>query len=744
VAEIDEEWALTEESDIDSEWAATEDASDADAEWAATEDDASLANLGRSGEAGADWSGVTPENLYKTAVPLAVGAGTAYLTGGLSVPLQIGANVLAGAGSRALVGEDPLDKTGMALDVAIPGVAAVGRGLVRGLRAPLMAEKYADLGDATRITDWRMLPDVEATGVAARPVREEAAGVGRELISGPVSVGSRADNPAIRDMARRLDIHPRARARLESHINRIDEEAFVETKALGRKSVMPQAEREDVGLVMHGRKSEGEVSERVRSAVGKLRQFYDDMGEVGERFGMFTDDAPRRANYSGPLVPSERGEAVRTLKETLAPEQGTRRPMKAFERKNEFDPTYHVSDARDLLHAWKDKYLDPYAAAYPFGPKGTGEVGRVADELLNRAASGELSGKDTFALQLLKDSLKDIYQRPAQTKLDTFIGPKAQAVATAFLPRTWLRQGGQAAWNLGRYGLENTVEGLTRYRRDPGMRDLLSGSGARTGSMVRHFGEMAPDTEPNWVGRSIGWAEDKLRGPLSAGAVPYTEQLFARANAGHQSRGLARQIREMGLEMSEVPATPTASSVRDAYSGIVGRTQLLSSSPGQSSSALIGRPAARGLSQFKPFSLGAARLFRDDVVDPIASGVRNRDMSELGLGVGRLGRLIPSALGAEAVVATLMAAQGLQAPDYTEVPERALETNLGLPASLAFAAARRGPLRAGSELVPPVASIMEGDSPSSLALAILATKYPQVAGKMAMFAPAFRSVTGVR
>jgi hypothetical protein len=499
---------------------------------------------------------------------------------------------------------------------------------------------------------------------------------------------------------------------------------------------MPLSEREDVKLLMSGHKTADEVSERARAAAEKLAQVYGNMGELGERWKQFGEDIPRIQGYSGPNIPRDAGEDVVNLASQTGVGHGTTKAMGWQPRVEQFDPTYHVTDARELLRQYSRYAPERLATAYTLGApgastsEGTKAFGQIANELLNRAASKPL-GKDELAFNLLRDSLKQIYQTEAKGRFDKMLGRGGQALSTALLPKSFIRQFGQTATNLSRYGLQNTVEGITRYLRDPDFRDLIQASGAKTGSMAHLFNEMQPDVAPNVVGKAIGWSEDKLRGILSAGNVPYQEDILSRLARGESSRGLSRQLAELGLDTS---ATPSASALRDAYAQGVGRLQLLSGEAGQSSASLIGNQVGRTVGQYKPFGLGQARLFRDDILAPIGSGLKNRDMSELSLGAGRLARLIPAALAAEALSGGLTGLQSLKAPDPQDILERTLRTNIGTPADIGLDLAQGGYAGVLKGLTPPISGIANMD-PYTLTIAALSAKYPQAGGLAAMLLP---------
>jgi hypothetical protein len=85
--------------------------------------------------------------------------------------------------------------------------------------------------------------------------------------------------------------------------------------------------------------------------------------------------------------------------------------------------------------------------------------------------------------------------------------------------------------------------------------------------------------------------------------------------------------------------------------------------------------------QFKSFPLGATRLFKSDVLDPLGSGIANRDMSEFSLGAGRLARLAAAGYASHLAVQTgKNIVKGKSPADwaYDDVPSQAASTNMGL------------------------------------------------------------------
>ena len=125
-----------------------------------------------------------------------------------------------------------------------------------------------------------------------------------------------------------------------------------------------------------------------------------------------------------------------------------------------------------------------------------------------------------------------------------------------------------------------------------------------------------------------------LRGPLAAGYIPQMEDVLSRAARGEAAGTLHGNLRKPGWTSTTCPPT-SASLLRDVQPTLTGRYQLMSGDPGQSSAKLLGSEFGRLGGMFQNFPLGAARLFKSDVLAPIGSGLRHGDMSELALGAGR-------------------------------------------------------------------------------------------------------------
>lgn len=701
-----------------------------------------------------DWQRV------KDWAPTALQIGAGIATGGLSIPAQIGANVAIGAGGRYLEGEAPFDPVSLGIDAAILPATNIAFGAAKGLLSPGMKQIYPNIREAIEdITKWAPLPEVKLTEAAARPLATEGGSI-LSALHGPVSVGSKARNADLRTLADRIDLFPRARDRILSFLEKADRDIFTERAsgirgALGRRTEVPLADREAMKLYLEGHRTAEEVGAGVVERAQKLRDVYDQMGQLGEDLGLLDENAPRIKGYSGPNVEKFPGEAVHSLADETGVARGRSKAMGYKPRTMAFDSSYHIIDSREGLRRYMKSAPEKFAGAYVFGPRGgttsegTQAFGRVANELLNRAASTNLGG-DKLAFDLMRDSLKQIYQmRPPPEALERFAGKVGQLGSTIMLPRSWARQFRQQGMNVGRYGLGNTAEGIVRYLKDPEFRALVEASGAKTGSMSRLFNALRPDEAPNLVGRSIGWSEGKLRGLLSAGAVPYREQLIERIAGGGKSAALARQFREMGEDVGKVGLGRDAEALRDAYSRIVGRTQLLSGEAGQTSADLIGNQWGRTLGQFRPFGLGAYRLFRDDVLSPIAQGLKG-DRSELALGIGRLSKALGTGLAAEEVSRAMLFPQtGQFDPDPVSAFSEGTRSAVGLPYDIGSefveGVGQTGTLGGGAKraitsLSPPMGDIFNEPELGKLAILGLAMRHPLLGSAAAFTYPLYKDL----
>lgn len=772
---------------------------------------------------GVDWKQV--EENAPWVIPLVAGVGTA----GMSLPLQLGASVLAGGAGRYLGGEDTMKwgslapnkilEGGILPDLAMPVLPNVAMGIGKGVSkaygglrafAPDVTEAIDDI---TR--GWDELGHVSQTTATARPIDEKDILQGgydevRGLLGSPVEAGSRSSVDELRQVAKRLDAFPKARNRIQRFVTKSAKDIWTQPAEgvrgkLGLRTTMPLSDRQDVRLLMEGYKTAADVSPEVVAAAGKLRTFYDQVGDLSERWGMFGPDAPRVRGYAGPLV-TKPGQNVSSLAEETATAHGGKRALKYQARTERFDPTYHVEDAMEAFQQYAKSAPEKLGAAYSFGApgaatsEGTREFGTIANELLNRARSRALGTTDRRAAEELIGSLKQVYHTGEKQPL---LGMAGQAVGTTLLPSSWASQLGQQAWNIARPGLQNTVEGLTRYALDPEFRGLIKESGARGGSMAHLFREMGGDESlaeavaskalgqmpasvqrgvsrlggtrlgrtakslysllpDNLVGSAIGGSESLLRGPLASGYIPYTEDLIERAldaasTSGSLSRGLSRELAEAGLNADDflnssryTPYQRSAHTLRNVHSNMAGRYQLMAGDPGQASSRLTGTAAGRLFGQFQPFTLGAARLAKTDILDPLWQGATRGDLSELGLGAGRLARLVPAGIGMAGISKALKeayAAKPTDEWDLSTAPKDALKTIGGMPASLLIELLSatdketgehnwgEGAVNALSSLIPPVGNLEDVVRGKGLLLAANAIS-PSLGSMMTMASPA--------
>jgi hypothetical protein len=435
---------------------------------------------------------------------------------------------------------------------------------------------------------------------------------------------------------------------------------------------------------------------------------------------------------------------------------------------------------------------------------GTKAFGRDINELLNRASAGELSPSDRGTMESLVGTLNQIYHTGERSPMASLAG---KAVGTTLLPLSWLQQYGQQAWNIAKPGLQNNVRGLARYMRDPDFRALIQASGGRGSSMEHLFNEMVGEPgvlrdfaraglerlppsisgpiergatrlgasrlgqgasnlaaylPQNLVGKSIGWSESMLRGPLGAGHYVHTEDLIQRAldaaaTTGTLSRGLSRELREAGISEADVlaqsPDLLSPHTLRNAGATLTGRYQLMSGDPGHSSARIIGSPWGRVAAQFKSFPLGAARLFKSDVLSPLYSGAVNRDMSELALGGGRLARLVAAAPAAAFVAQSAKEfVRGKSPADwiYEDVPSQAAKTVVGMPADLVDAIYRakdpktgewdawEATKNVGETLTPPIFGALRRPDPSRFSLLAANAIAPKLGALGTMLSPAWQ------
>ena len=275
---------------------------------------------------------------------------------------------------------------------------------------------------------------------------------------------------------------------------------------------------------------------------------------------------------------------------------------------------------------------------------------------------------------------------------------------------------------------------------------MINASGAKTNPMADILAEMNKDM-PSYTGKTIGMVERPLRSFFSAGLVPYAERTIGQAASGKATGATRRQLAEMGIDIDLIPKDAdyqaSAHTVRNAFPQLTGRLHLLSNDPGQQSRALTGNQWGRVAGQYRPFSLGTYGLFRDDYVEPVLAGLKNRDMSELALAGGRLARQLPSAAALSAVSSGLVFGQTLggDKPDPREILKRAVSGTVGWPADvgLSFLMGKGGYGKVKDtlgSLTPPLAGIL--DDPETLALMGLGAYAPRTGGAASLLYPAIK------
>jgi hypothetical protein len=760
----------------------------------------------------------SPELVRKVGIPAALQIGGALATSGMSLPVQAGINVLTGEAGRRIAGEEPWkkgglipfkDESGWLQDLLVPlAPLAVntGVGISKSLAKPLLKVRAPELVEAAKDISkgWEELPKVEPSDVSARPILDKGLAQSsidatKDVLGSPVKRGLESKIAELRDTAKRVDLFPKARNRLARFVAKSEKDIF-STPAegirgkLGVRTEMPLADRENVKLFQQGLKTAEEVGPHVVEAAGKADEFYTKLGDLAERWGLF-EDAPRIKGFSGPNIFLPGAEVSSLAEETGLAHPG-RRMMGFKERELPWTQGIHVADAREIMRQYGRSAPEKLAGAYVGGPvgastsTGTQEYGRTFNELLNRAGAQALDAPERARMESLIGSLKEIYHAGEASKATGV----AQAVSTPLLSLSGLRQFKQAAWNVAKPGWQNFVEGATDYIRDPDVRALLKEGGGGQGSLSHLFSQMTPEEsllgsyarlgasklpskigEPlkraidypattrlealfpkNVIGGTIGASEGQLRsGILSAGYLPYTEKLIQRAieagaPGGRMTRGLSRELAEAGIDAAD----PRMGML--THPNLTGRYQLMSGDPGQSSARLTGSEGGRLLGMFQNFPLGAARLFKSDIVDPMASGVRHGlmhgDASELALGAGRLTRYIPAGLAAGAAVAVgeNLAKGRLNPADWAfdHVGEDMVSTLTGKFGDLYYGvnSARdketgeldvpSGLLRAFTSQVPPIARVGNRPTWGQLGYHAATLLHPQAGSALSLFKPA--------
>jgi hypothetical protein len=380
------------------------------------------------------------------------------------------------------------------------------------------------------------------------------------------------------------------------------------------------------------------------------------------------------------------------------------------------DPTQHqrtdkpgkyVMNAEDAILRYVDDFSRDMAASHYFGPRTEGtRWGENADAIWKTLVA-ENKPMSAAAFESRMDKLMNPTKLTTGEKVANSV---AAATAKMALPLAPLTSWAQAGTNVARNGVSNTVEGMTRWLRDPSMKKLAESSGALNAGIT----EMATEAgvNPRTLGSKwMGSTERGLRGFLNSGTVPYAEQLVAKVQAGDRSRVTLRKLRELGVELAEAEKGMTADLQRRIMQQSSDTLQLQAHDP-VNAGQFFDSPYTKAGAQFMQYPAEAARLFHDMSVDPVVQGVRNLDPAEVGLGLGRTARWIGgTAAGAGAAELARSALTGRE-PDPMNVAYNTADSIGGLPSTIATTLARGFDPTKGA-LQPPLLGIVRQSGQSA-------------------------------
>lgn len=609
-----------------------------------------------------------------------------------SIPAQVVGGLLLSSAARgttaALEGEDVLaaanplnNKMESLLDVAIP----VGTGAItRGMRAPKLDEALPDYAKATSANAdlpprHEVLTAPTADDVPIGSVEPQTGWQRlRQYTMNPKRYLMRADDPGVDAPPSTERIAGETLEGYRSLREQIQQQGENEIRLI--EEGLTKSQRRQVGLILDGKLEPTAVDTPVLDAVSRARRFLDELGTRGEGAGMLT-----RSEETGELLPFAKREGDyfphRLLDEG---EDATVSLSSRGGRKYRIDPTQkqrldkqrkYEMDVGKQLRTYLDDFSRDVSASYHFGPRTEGvRWGENADNIWrNLVAENKPLSAAAF------ESRMDVLMNPDKMRNP---GKVLQAIqrgqSKLALPSSAITSWTQAGTNVARAGVSNTIEGMTRWLRDPSMKKLYESSGA----LNPGFTEMAMEggTRPTLGSRWMARTERGLRGFMNAGTVPYAEKVIAKVQAGDRSRTTLRQLRELGIELAEAEKGPSADLMRRVVQKSSDDLQLQAHDP-INAGEVFDSPEARTFLAYMQYPAEAARLAHDMVLDPVVKGARNLDPREAALGIGRGARWLGGAgAGAAAAELARSAMQGRE-PDPMNVVYNTADTIAGLPAA---------------------------------------------------------------
>ena len=533
----------------------------------------------------------------------------------------------------------------------------------------------------------------------------------RPLVSRPARFLSRVEGEAGKSAGFRLEDLTHTEQRLGQNGLRLIKEHLGGLDAV---------QRTEVTSVLNGTLLPGDATPKVARAAAGMADFYAQWANLAQREGLLTKDfieeqaepifrkfEPIPKNYS-PLIRAEDNinmslrDRLRGIykKDTVS---HARRPMGEGD-----DEVEYLTDALDIAKTYTDDYAKKIAIARTFGSESgrTLNAGKPWGKQAMEIYDAIRQEADPIAPEMFKETMDRLYTGQ-QTAAQKAMGAVNARVTSSLLGGSWATQLGQAASPVWRYGLGNTMEGIGRYISDPDLRALINASGVRDSGYASYLAG-GNDSLSSLPIRAIGKVESILRGPLNAGVVPYVEKLADEVAGGRSNAAVAKQLEELLLTPDRLAGGSAGldwDTLKDAIQASGRRSQFHAGMIGQTGNAFLDPGVAKAAVSLQPFGWSAWTAAQDDILEPLLS----KDDSLARLGMGRLTRMVPAALGAEALRELITSGVRLQQPSGREMVANALGTQFGTPGQiLGGQLVLESNVDPRFSLTPPIVSVLSG------------------------------------
>ena len=586
-------------------------------------------------------------------------------------------------------------------------------------KAATVADDAAEAGAEFAVPDtaWRDLSGRDKLAAAVERAQGERSWWGdnvakaRPLVSRPARYLSRVEGPAGKSAGFRLEDVTHTEQRLRENGLRLIKEHLGDLDAV---------QRTEVTSVLNGTLLPGDAAPKVARAAAGMTDFYKQWANLAQREGLLTKDfieeqaepifrgfKPIPKNYS-PLIRVEDNinmslrDRLRGLykKDTVS---HARRPMGQGD-----DEVEYLTDALDIAKTYTDDYAKKIAIARTFGSESgrTLNAGKPWGKQAMEIYDAIRQEADPIAPEMFKETMDRLYTGQ-QTAGQQAVGDINARITSSLLGGSWATQLGQAASPIWRYGLENTMEGIGRYLRDPDLRAIINASGVRDSGYASYLAG-GNDSLSSLPIRAIGGVERVLRGPANAGVVPYLEKLADEVAGGRSNSAVAKQLQELMLTPQRLAGGSAGldwDTLKDAIQASGRRAQFHAGMIGQTGNAFLDPGVAKTAVSLQPFGWSAWTAAQDDILEPLFS----KHDSLARLGMGRLTRMIPAALGAEALRELVTSGVRLQTPNWREVLANAAGTQFGTPGQiLGGQLALESNVDPRFSLTPPIVSVLSG------------------------------------